>query len=169
MKLCWINRICRKKRVRECHSPINQSINQSNRSLQVIQSTNQSMTCYWFLLMVPINQSINQSINRVPFQNEFSLWIVEISRFWSFSAPVLMMRNLMRPWDGLGDAGKGIRCRHCSCTAIDHTFFPPVNKNVFPMFSTLLNCFAIFDTCVFSLYLFTIFLIFLNFQVFFIF
>ena len=41
-------------------SAIHQSINQSNRWLQVIQSTNQSITYYWFVLIVLIKQSINQ-------------------------------------------------------------------------------------------------------------
>ena len=31
----------------ECYTSLNQSINRSNRRLQVIQSTNQSITCYW--------------------------------------------------------------------------------------------------------------------------
>ena len=67
----------------------NQSIDRSKRRLQVIQSTNQSITYYWFLLIVLIKQSSeqstyqsrdiasrpNQSISWLPFENQFSLWI----------------------------------------------------------------------------------------------
>ena len=105
---------------RECYTAVNQSINQStdrsNRRFQVIQSINQSITYYWLLLTIQIKQSINlsvpwhfkctQSINQsimwLLFHNQFSSWIVEVFRFWWFSAPFWVMRKIMEPWDGEG-------------------------------------------------------------------
>ena len=58
----------------------NRSINQSfNRWIN--QSINQSING----LGSPVTfivYSINQSIDWLPFRNQFSLWIVEVSRFW---------------------------------------------------------------------------------------
>ena len=61
---------CRKQYGLKLHSlfhtkkSINQSINRSNRKLQVIQSTNQSIINYWFLLITLIKQSSNRSIDQ---------------------------------------------------------------------------------------------------------
>ena len=58
------------------YKPINQSIDQSNRRLQVIQSINQSIAYYWFLLVV-LNQASNQSKNWVFFTVSWPLELVE--------------------------------------------------------------------------------------------
>ena len=49
-------------RVLYINQSINPAINQSNRELQVIQSTNQSTTCYQYALYQSSNQSIHLSV-----------------------------------------------------------------------------------------------------------
>ena len=71
------------------NQPINQSIDQSNRRLQVIQSTNQSIARYWFFY------STNQSINQSTYQSRdiSSMPIQSINQSTSFWLPFVFMSS----------------------------------------------------------------------------
>ena len=100
-------------------SAIHRSIDQSIKEKTPSQSINQPIHYLLLIFIDSSNQSINQlispmtfkisnqSINWPPFQDQFSLWIVEISRFRWFFTPFWIMKKLMRPWDGGGDAEEG--------------------------------------------------------------
>ena len=53
---------------------IDQSINQSSRRLQNIQSTNQSMTDYWFLLVILINHFVIYVCSCVYYSSLYFIW-----------------------------------------------------------------------------------------------
>ena len=91
-------------------SAIHQSINQSNRRLQVTQSANQSIAHYWFLLIVLIKQSSNQLISPATFQ------VYPINQSIDHHLKISFLPELSRSSDsdsfvhrfGWGDAGEGV-------------------------------------------------------------
>ena len=79
------------------NTSINQSIEQTNRRLQVIQSTNQSIPYYWFSIIRTTKQSSKQSINSsVPWHSECTQSINQLSTI-SKSVFSLNCRSLLAP------------------------------------------------------------------------
>ena len=90
---------------RECYTSINQSINQSIKQKSPSHSINQSIHNF-----DSINQAINQSIKWRPFQNQFSPWILEVSRLWCFFCTVLRDEKSNRTvrWGRACGEGEGV-------------------------------------------------------------